>query len=876
MDEQKKKQIVIGILAHVDAGKTTLSEGLLFKSGVINAAGRVDHGDSHLDTDEIERKRGITVYSAQAKLWANNTEITLLDTPGHADFLAETERVLPVLDYAILLISAAEGVQSHTKTLMKLLAAYDIPMFVFFNKMDIAQKSREELITEMEEAFGDGFVSFDREMDEAWLEDIALLDEDLMECFLSLGSIPFEKIAGRIKERRLFPCYFGSALKLLGLSGIIKGLDLFTLQPVFGDEFAARVFKISSDEKGNRLTHMRITGGSLSVRQSLSGDILPQAEEDTGESEEKGRWSQKVSEIRACRGDRFEAVSTALAGEVVCVPGLSYTHSGGGLGADEGEVHPMIAPVLSYQMKFVGNVDAAGAFRRIGVLCDELPELSMRWDPAAKAIFVNLMGTVQTEILAQVLHDRFGYVVEFGRGRISYRETISNCVEGVGHFEPLRHYAEVHLRLEPGERGSGLSFDTDCPEDVLARNWQRLILTHLKEKQHKGVLTGSPVTDIKISVISGRAHPKHTMGGDFRQATYRAVRQGLKKAESQLLEPYYRFSLEIPASVIGRAMTDLDGMFAKCEPPETDGESAVLKGIAPVSTLHEYAGEVAAFTGGEGRLSLSVAGYFPCHNADEVIEERAYDSEADLYNPTGSVFCAHGAGFLVPWDQVEDYMHMEAALYAGETDGREYVMPVAIPKGAKATSYGGSIEEDNELSAIFEREFGRKNPKKRREARRIEAPKPDSFPAPQRIKKKKKSGKKYLLVDGYNVIHAWKELKELADIDLSAARGRLSDLLCNYQGFTSLETILVFDAYKVKGGQGSVEKYNNIYIIYTKEAETADAYIEKATHDIAKEHDVVVVSSDGLVQLIVLGAGAVRMSSAELYEEMQRVGEEYL
>ena len=882
MEQGEGKQITLGIVAHVDAGKTTLSEEMLYAAGAIRQAGRVDHGDSHLDTDEIERRRGITVFSAQAKLVFGQTGITLLDTPGHVDFAAETERVLPVLDYAVLLVSAAEGVQSHTKTLWRLLARYAVPVFVFFNKMDIAAHSKEELVAEMTAAFGDGFVSFSGEKDDDWQEELALTDEAAMEQFLSKGSLSDQEIGGLIQRRRLFPCLFGSALKRDGVDHFLEALDAYTRTRRFDEAFGARVFKIATDDKGKRLTFLRLTGGSLSVRQEVTGAIA--ADEAAGEEEEESgqqEWAEKISEIRRYNGDQYEPLSSAKAGEVIAVLGLTHTRSGMGLGREAADIQPVLASVLSYQISFVGNVNPSAAYRRIRVLEDEMPELSLRWDEQARAVSVRLMGEVQTEILASILHDRFGYVVGFGQGRIAYRETIASAAEGVGHFEPLRHYAEVHLKLEPQERGSGLSFALDCPEDMLARNWQRLILTHLRERQHRGVLTGSPVTDMKITVIAGKAHPKHTMGGDFRQATYRAVRQGLMKAENVLLEPYYRFSLEIPASQIGRAMTDIDAMYGKCDPPVQEGDTAVLTGVAPVATMHGYASNVLAYTSGEGKLSLSVAGYYACHNAEDVILERGYDPEADLRNPTGSVFCSHGAGFVVPWDQVEGYMHLESALRDGTVT--DAVMPVAVPKGAKSRQYHGTLEEDAELFAIFEREFG---PVKRRTVTAQKEITPPANPdigrttekyqkkAQERKERKRAKRRSFLLVDGYNVIHSWKPLMELARDDLAAARDSLADTLCNYQGYTGKETILVFDAYKVQGGIGSVIRYNNIFIIYTKEAETADAYIEKATHEIAKDNDVTVVTSDGMVQLIVLGAGAARMSSRELWDEVQRVSEE--
>lgn len=881
-DKTGSKQITIGILAHVDAGKTTLSESLLFLSEAIREAGRVDHGNSHLDSDEMERKRGITIFSARADFMARDTRVILIDTPGHVDFAAETERVLPVLDYALLLISAAEGIQSHTKTLWQLLAMYDIPVIVFFNKMDICEKSEAELIADLSGGFGDGFVSFmDPESDEC-LEEIALLDEELMELYLETKGLKKELTAKLIRDRRLFPCLFGAALSHRGIKELIGILDDYTLGKSFGDDFAARVYKITYAPDGKRLTHMRITGGSISIRLEITGR-MPLADEESENAPDT--WSEKITEIRRYEGGSFTQLTRADKGDVVAVCGLSHTISGMGLGKEEADFVPSLMPVLSYNMSFEGSIDAAAAWKDIRILEDELPELSLEWDASLRSVVVRLMGEVQTQILTALIRDRFGYVVRFGQSRIAYRETIADVTEGVGHFEPLRHYAEVHLKMEPLPRGSGLVFENDCPQELLATNWQRLILTHLKEKKHIGVLSGSPITDMRISVIGGRAHPKHTEGGDFRQATYRAVRQGLMKAESILLEPYYHFALTIPTSQTGRAMTDIEAMSGKCNPPEISGEETKLTGIAPVASMHDYATNVMAYTGGEGRISLNVAGYYACHNAQEVLSERGYDPESDIRNPAGSVFCTHGAGFVVPWDQVEDYMHVEALVKDGQASAEEVIMPVLIPKSAKSQSYGGSLAEDKELLEIFEREFGQVKTKRYNETRQIKPPSnPDLGGNTQRYQRKAREKderkrakrKAYLLVDGYNVIHSREELKLLAAEDLAAARGALADMLCNYQGFTGRITILVFDAYKVPGGTERVIKYNNIYIIYTKEAESADAYIEKATHEIAKEHDVTVVSSDGMVQLIVLGAGALRMSSNELMEDMKRVSEEGL
>ena len=876
------KQITIGIVAHVDAGKTTLSEAILYNTRAISDVGRVDHGSSHLDTDSIEQARGITVFSSQANFTIGNTTVTLIDTPGHSDLSAETERALYILDYAILIISASEGVQSHTRTLWRLLVKYNIPTFVFINKIDLTDNNYSDLINQLTDTFGDGFVLFDNEPDEDTMEEIALLDEAYMDSFLEKGTLADEEISQMVAGRLLFPCFCGCALKNTGVEKLLGALDKYTTNKQYGDEFAAKVYKITFDSKGQRLTHLKVTGGALSIRQEIRG-IKPDGEGEEDFESDDEFWNEKISEIRKYQGKDYDSLQRADAGEVVSVCGLSYTMPGMGLGEQEDCPAPSVSPVISYDMKILGDDKPLFVYKKLKALEDEWPELSLKWNEANKAISVMLMGQVQTQVLGTIIHDRFGYVVEFGQGRIAYRETISSPVEGVGHFEPLRHYAEVHLLLEPAARGSGLSFDSRCEPDTLALNWQRLVLTHLKEKKHLGVMTGSPITDMKITLVAGKAHPKHTMGGDFRQATYRAIRQGLMKAEGVLLEPYYRFTIELPAAQLGRAMTDVSAMSGRFNSPGQDGDMATLTGMAPVSTMFEYAANLSAYTAGEGRISLALAGYYPCHNSEEGIESRAYDPILDIKNPTGSVFCTHGAGYVVPWDQVEEYMHLEGMSGSGEASQTEKIMPVFIPKEAKAKKYQGTMEEDTELMMIFEREFG---PVKRRQIFEKKEIRPPSGPdighstekylakAREKEEKKRAKRKKYLLVDGYNVIHSIDRLKELAKDDLMAARGMLADELCNYQGYTGYNIILVFDAYKVSGGKEHIDKYNGIYVVYTREAETADAYIEKATHEMAREHDVTVVSSDGMVQIIVLGAGGIRMSSRELDFDMKRVNKE--
>lgn len=841
------KRLTIGILAHVDAGKTTLSEMLLYKTGEIRRLGRVDHGDTFLDNNSLERSRGITIFSKQAVLKRDDCIISLLDTPGHIDFSVEAERVLQVLDYAVLVISGSDGVQSHTETLWRLLSRYNIPTFLFINKMDIAEKQNSDLIGELTKRFGAGFVDFSAERNsEAFYEAVSMCDNILMEQFLENGSVNDGDIVSAIAGRRIFPCCFGSALKDIGVDEFIEVVCKYTAQPVFGSEFGAKVFKIADDGQGNRLSYMKITGGSLKVR--------------TAVSDHDKKWTEKVNQIRIYSGAKFQAVDEAESGTVCAVTGLTKTVTGQGLGAEHDSFSPMIEPVLSYRIDLPPDVDAHTALSKLRILEEEDPQLHIVWNEQLQEIHIALMGKIQLEILKSIIAERFGMNVDFSNGGITYKETIENKVEGVGHYEPLRHYAEVHLILEPAERGSGVKFCSSCREDDLDKNWQRLILSNLQEKTHLGVLTGSPLTDVKITLASGRAHLKHTEGGDFRQASWRAVRNGLMKAKSVLLEPRYDFRLEIPNENVGRAFTDIQQMCGEFEPPVSNGETTVIIGNAPVSEMQDYHSDVISYTHGRGRLICTVKGYFPCHNQDEVIAAAGYDPESDLDNSADSVFCAHGAGFNVKWNEVGSYMHLESALKERNDDFFEPITRQQV------SSYRDRLVEDKELMEIFERTYG---PIKRDKRTAMYTEK-----EPASSKKVKASpipkGPEYLLVDGYNIIFAWDELKKAADDNLDLARSMLINMLCNYQGFRQCNLILVFDAYKVKGSVGEVEKVNNITVVYTKEAETADTYIEKATHDLSKEHRVRVATSDNLEQTIILGNGAYRISASEFYDEIKR------
>ncbi|OKZ58792.1 MAG: translation elongation factor G [Clostridiales bacterium 45_37] len=927
---QEQKHISLGVLAHVDAGKTTLSEGLLFKCGRIRKIGRVDHKDAYLDTYELERERGITIFSKQAVFSMGDMEVTLLDTPGHVDFSAEMERTLQVLDYAILVINGADGVQGHTQTLWRLLNQYQIPTFLFVNKMDQDGTNRESLLEELKKKLSENCVDFRGELDccgaeedsdikgtvdkagevhgtDEFLENIAVCEEALMEQFLDTGIIVKKDVARLILERKLFPCFFGSALKMEGVDAFIRGMETYMAAPVYPSEFGAKVFKIARDDQGNRLTYMKITGGSLKVKETLTNagrKGIPDEE----------IWEEKVDQIRIYSGAKFEMLKEAEAGTVCAVTGLTETYPGEGLGVERESVMPVLEPVLNYQIILPEGCDAHKMLKSLKELEEEEPQLHIMWDEQLGEIHAMLMGEVQIEILKHLIWERFHVAVEFGTGNIVYKETIAAPVEGVGHFEPLRHYAEVHLLLEPGERGSGLQFFTAASEDQLDRNWQRLILTHLEEKEHLGVLTGSPITDMQITLLTGRAHQKHTEGGDFRQATYRAVRQGLKKAKTVLLEPYYSFRLELPAENVGRAMTDIQRMQGNFQGPETEGELAVITGSAPVAKMRDYQSQVISYTRGKGHLTCTLKGYEPCQDQEQIVQEIGYDSERDLENPTGSVFCAHGAGFVVPWYEVEEYMHLDGAEIqdwddayddsgdsstgTAEASGRGYSVQ---GKDTHSTSYGtgktsrgkytsmyGSYEEEKELKAIFEKTFGPVKSKKYNSNSRsfgnLESGSSFYGNSGKRSQSSELPGKTsqgawknsnpaihrddYLLVDGCNIIFAWEDLRDLAQADFHAAQTRLMDILSDYQGIKGCILILVFDAYRVEGHPEETFQYHNIHVVYTREAETADQYIERTVHKIGRKHNVTVATSDGLEQIIIMGQGAARISARGFKEEI--------
>ena len=882
--EKKKKHICAGLLAHVDAGKTTLSEGILYQTGTIRKLGRVDNRDAYLDTYALERARGITIFSKQAQLTLGDLEVTLLDTPGHVDFSAEMERTLQVLDCAILVISGADGVQGHTETLWRLLRRYEIPTFLFVNKMDQSGTDRQLLLEDIRSHLDENCMDFSL-MDEGGeiLENLAMCDEQVLEEYLETGRILEGEICRMVRERKVFPCYFGSALKLQGVEELLKGLEKWMTPPVYGKEFGAKVYKISRDEQGNRLTHLKITGGTLKVKDVIA---VPGMEE-----------GEKVNQIRVYSGAKAEMVSEAEAGMICAVTGLTETKPGQGLGAESESELPLLEPVLTYRVNLPEDCDVHKMLQCLRQLEEEEPQLHIVWNETLGEIHVQVMGQVQMEVLKSLAEERFGVEISFDAGNIVYKETIAGPVEGVGHFEPLRHYAEVHLLLEPAEPGSGLQFGTSCSEDMLDRNWQRLILTHLEEKRHVGVLCGGEITDMRITLIAGRAHQKHTEGGDFRQATYRAVRQGLREAGCRLLEPYYDFRLEVPQENTGRAMADLDRMQGTFEPPVQEGERMILSGSAPVALMRDYQKEVISYTRGRGRLLCTLKGYFPCHNEEEVVADCGYDPEADLENPTGSVFCAHGAGFVVPWYEVKDYMQVESplkvsekGLEAGENKensrkplGAGAGMAPARNSGGASRSFGA---DEKELEAIFTRTYGEKrrrlpgengprlvtfDPKKQGEA----SYGPDrirSHGNPGYMKKQQEPEEEYLLVDGYNILYAWEDMRELMQVTLDGARHRLMDILCNYQGYKKCRLIVVFDAYKVPGGVGSAQDYHNIHVVYTKEAETADQYIEKFAHEMGRRYRVTVATSDGLEQLIIRGQGCILMSAADLREDIERIG----
>ncbi|MBQ3265844.1 MAG: TetM/TetW/TetO/TetS family tetracycline resistance ribosomal protection protein [Ruminococcus sp.] len=850
------KKSVIGILAHVDSGKTTLSEAMMYVSGNIMKLGRVDHKNAFLDNFRLERERGITIFSKQAVLRFADTEFTLLDTPGHVDFSAETERTLQVLDYAILVVSGTDGVQSHTVTLWRLLRKYQVPCFIFVNKMDMDGADKERVVAQLKDRLSEACVDFSVPSADELYENIALCDDMLLEKYDETGIIEENDIIGAVRARTVFPCLFGSALKLDGVKPFLELLDRYTAEKDYSERFAAKVYKITEDKQGGRLTHMKITGGNLKVK-----DILPSA---------KNRGGEKVNQIRIYSGEKYTTVDTAESGTVCAITGVTFALPGDGLGAESDTGLPVLEPVLTYSVILPPEIDAHTVLSKLRVLEAEDPQLNISWDERHAEIRIRLMGDIQLEILQDIIQERFGFSVSFSQGSIIYKETIADKVEGVGHFEPLRHYAEVHLLLKPAERDSGLVFRSECSQDSLDKNWQRLILTHLYEKNHLGVLTGSPITDMEIILKSGKAHAKHTEGGDFRQATYRAVRQGLHTAQSILLEPIYSFSLTVPVQNLGRAMNDITRMHGSFEDPETDGDTATLRGTAPVFQMRGYTKEVIQYTRGSGRLTTSLKGYAPCHNADEVIAAIGYDADSDVDNTADSVFCSHGAGHTVKWNEVPQYMHLPSVLEDQPIDAPASVSEKDL---SKYKNQKDIFALDKELMQIFEQTYGPVRRKVYSEPKRYKSVDYDP-------KKKKKNlpsdfnGVEYVLVDGYNVIHAWDNLKELTAENMDLARSLLINTLCNYQGYKKCELILVFDAYKIKGHQCEVEKYNNITIVYTKEAETADMYIERASYQLAKNNRVRVVTSDGMEQLIIIGNGAIRVSAREFREEIDTAEEE--
>lgn len=863
----KSNKLVVGILAHVDAGKTTLSEQILYKCGAIGKVGRVDHQDTFLDTHSLEKERGITIFSKQALFSLQNFDITLLDTPGHVDFSTEMERTLQVLDYAILVINGADGVQSHTRTLWKLLKRYQVPVFLFVNKMDQNGIEKEPLLQELKNKLSSDCVDFNQShTKECFLEEIAVRDEALMEAFLEGEEPGNEDIQKMVIQRQIFPCFFGSALKDFGVDELLEQMNLFMKEKDYSQEFAARVFKIGRDHQNNRLTYMKITGGSLKVKQILEG--LEWGKEEP--------WSEKADQIRLYSGNTYEMKEVVQAGQVCAITGLSKTYAGEALGAEEEDIEAFLEPVLTYRMELPENINVHQAYEKLQILAQEDPGLHIEWKEKLSEIHIKVMGDIQIEVLKQLIKERFDMEVEFGSGHIVYKETIENIVEGVGHFEPLRHYAEVHLLLEPLPCGSGLQFDTTCSEDILDKNWQRLIMTHLMEKQHVGVLTGSVITDMKMTILTGKAHAKHTEGGDFRQATYRAIRQGLRKAKSILLEPVYEFRLEVPTNMVGRAMSDVQKMYGEIaiseEQNQGNTDMTVLTGTCPVITMQEYQREVLAYTKGTGRVECQMKGYEPCHNTEEVMEQIGYDPDRDLENPCGSVFCSHGAGVNVDWSEVEEHMHLEMVYREEDNSWKEEIQEVKAVRREASRSIG-----TEEIDAILNRTYGANKRK-------------SDYIAPQgwnRGKSKRKvesvtkvykgTPKKeaYLLVDGYNIIFAWKELKELAAVSLDGARGKLQDILCDYQGMKGCQVMVVFDAYRLQGHPVEVLDYHNIRVVFTKEAETADQYIEKFAVRHAKEYSITVATSDGLEQVIIRGQGCALLSAKDLQEEIRRSKENF-
>ena len=838
------KRICIGVMAHVDAGKTTLLEAMLYRGGATRRLGRVDHQDAFLDTDEQERARGITIFSKQAELALPEADITFLDTPGHVDFSAEMERTLQVLDYALLLVSGTDGVQSHTRTLWQLLRRYQIPTIVFVNKMDLPGKGRDGILQELRQELSENCAAFDA--DEAVLhEELSLLDEALMEQVLKTGRLEDAQIAGLIAKRRVFPCFFGAALQLQGVDELLSALQRYTVEPSYPAEFSAQFYNIARGENDERLTFLKVTGGCLRVKQALRAED----------------WEEKADQLRLYSGNKYTLLQQARAGMVCAVTGLSRTQAGEHLGAGRPAQAPVLEPVLEYRMH-ADTDDLQGAYLKLRRLEEEDPQLHLVWDHQLREIRVQLMGPVQMEILQRLIAARFGLSVRFDEGNIVYKETIAAPVEGVGHYEPLRHYAEVHLLLEPGEPGSGIVLDTMCSEDVLARSWQRLIFTHLQEAVQPGVLTGSPITDLRITLVSGKAHLKHTEGGDFRQATYRAVRQGLRKAQSVLLEPWYSFRLELPSGMLGRAMTDFERMHAELSAPELTGERAVLTGAGPVRLLRGCTAEVTSYTRGQGKISYQPAGYRPCAQQDEIVKRIGYDPERDLLHPTGSVFCSHGAGFEVKWDEVDRMAHLPLLDFSPKQE------PEKPQRIVRSVAPGGAPELEKELLAIFERTYGQI---KRRDVLPMMALRSQDK---KELLARMEPAEEFVLVDGYNIIFAWDELKEIGRDSLDAARHVLMNLLCNYQGYRGCNLILVFDAYKVPQNLGMVEKYHNIFIVYTQEAETADSYIERVTYELRGRKRVRVATSDNLEQLIILGHGAVRVSAKSFHDEVMQTQQE--
>lgn len=873
--------MVIGILAHVDAGKTTLSEAMLYVSGSIRRMGRVDNGDAFLDNFELERSRGITIFSKQAVFRLGDTAVTLLDTPGHVDFSAEMERTLQVLDYGVLVISGADGVQGHTLTLWRLLKKYDIPVFLFINKMDQEGTDKEALMAELKERLHEECIDFTERRSgperQKFYENIAMAEEETLEAFLEQGKIAEEEIRRLIAERKIFPCFFGAALKKEGVEEFLSGLHRYIHEKAYPERFGAKVFKIARDHQGSRLTFLKVTGGSLKARMALEG------------GRNGKEWEEKVNQIRIYSGEKYAVTEEVPAGNVCAVTGLSHTAPGEGLGTERESGLPVLEPVLTCKIELPPECDPALLFAKLKMLEEEEPQLHLVWNEALREIQAKIMGEVQTEVLKCLIMERFGVEVGFGEGNIVYKETIENAVEGVGHFEPLKHYAEVHLLLEPGEPGSGLTFAADCSGDMLERNWQRLVLTHLEEKEHKGVLTGSPITDIKITLVGGRAHQKHTEGGDFRQACYRAVRQGLMEARPVLLEPYYDFRLETPEKMIGRAMADMERMNGIFDTPFLQKGTAVLTGEAPVAALQGYAKELAAYTKGHGRLFCTWKGYKTCHNTEEVVKKIGYEAERDTDNPSGSIFCAHGAGYYVEWDEVKDYMHVESC-FAGKGSGEEgdLALPARRKGGKERETDSGRWLGTEEVDAILEKTLyankkagkatGKNRPGSHGEERKngnyVLGNTRTYGQSGKESGKKAEKKEKYLLVDGYNIIFAWEDLKELAKASIDGARGKLMDILCNYQGIRGCRLILVFDAYRVQGHDTELFDYHNIHVVYTKEAETADQYIEKFAYENGKKADITVATSDGLEQIIIRGQGCALLSARELKEEIQRASEE--